>query len=687
MKKKRSQSHGSVGRRTFLGQGAVAAAGMATPGCAQSLARGIVDGTRVASVAIYPPIGMARVGNSDQEPLLAPEVPALPVERQADPRDTKGAIRRQAARFRVYAFDRDQNVLGEITSAQAEITWTVHLANKKADWYRFLVALDIPEASEVAAPQRNADVKDRASLVIDPGPRSVGGRAPSSAAFDTGRFKGRPVHLGEINLDSEGRLRVLGGWGKAGSVPEGMSVFDPSDFDTFNNADGWYDDIADGPVRALVRFRDGGQPFEAKPAWVVVAPPNYAPRVTGWRTLYDLLVDTYVDAEWLAFPEETSFARDVQPILSRLANLQWVNQGFADAFSHDRPHPFGEADYLQRLASRERSPALDEERLELVRRFRPPDDTYYQKPRWVNTFDAVYRSPVVKDERQRWPWLYGDAFGSFDTSMRVNLALTRVQAEHLGRWAQGRFVNDFQRSAATRLEELPPSAQPATLTRAALDDALADAFHPGCEVTWPIRHLSMYSEPFRIRHREEGESPTAPRPSHLTMAVAAAPGGPLHAQGPGDLTRWMAIPWQGDTVFCRSGYDPDYDPYLPSFWPARVPNQVLSEEDYRIVADTTRGARERLEAFHRRQSWVRNLQGSAPEQILQMVRGIEEMGILEPRRIRADGLPLPSVVLVERLPEKRPARGLASVAEAAPKRAETERAWAEFRELRRRNRR
>jgi hypothetical protein len=39
----------------------------------------------------------------------------------------------------------------------------------------------------------------------------------------------------------------------------------------------------------------------------------------------------------------------------------------------------------------------------------------------------------------------------------------------------------------------------------------------------------------------------------------------------------MAVPWQTDTASCRSGYDLSYDPYVPAFWPARVPNEVLTK--------------------------------------------------------------------------------------------------------------
>lgn len=44
----------------------------------------------------------------------------------------------QAARFRVYAYDSQGKVLGEVNSTQNyQLTWTVHVANKKAAYYLF----------------------------------------------------------------------------------------------------------------------------------------------------------------------------------------------------------------------------------------------------------------------------------------------------------------------------------------------------------------------------------------------------------------------------------------------------------------------------------------------------------------------------------------------------------------------
>jgi hypothetical protein len=89
----------------------------------------------------------------------------------------------------------------------------------------------------------------------------------------------------------------------------------------------------------------------------------------------------------------------------------------------------------------------------------------------------------------------------------------------------------------------------------------------------------------------------------------------------------MAVPWQTDTTSCRSGYLASYDPYLPSFWPARVPDRVLSETDYEIVMDGDRSLQERLAAFARRSASVRSLGATYTDQINNLVRDISQMGM------------------------------------------------------------
>ncbi|MFF0415329.1 LodA/GoxA family CTQ-dependent oxidase [Kitasatospora sp. NPDC004745] len=134
--------------------------------------------------------------------------------------------------------------------------------------------------------------------------------------------------------------------------------------------------------------------------------------------------------------------------------------------------------------------------------------------------------------------------------------------------------------------------------------------------------------------------------------------GPLHAQGPGDLTRWMAVPWQADTASCRSGYESAalpkgrYDPHLPTFWPARVPNHVLTEDDFRIVnkESGTSSEDERLDAFARRASWLRGLHGEYKQQLAQAAKEWHHFGIVETRRYTVGDGRFPEVVQVESVP-------------------------------------
>ena len=94
----------------------------------------------IAYCKIFPPIGIARVGNSLERDgfFIGPEgitLPGLAHERRFT--DAAGAVLRQAARFRIYAFDANDVAIGELTAQEAELTWSVSLANKKPEWFEF----------------------------------------------------------------------------------------------------------------------------------------------------------------------------------------------------------------------------------------------------------------------------------------------------------------------------------------------------------------------------------------------------------------------------------------------------------------------------------------------------------------------------------------------------------------------
>jgi len=580
----------------------------------------------IVHARIHPSIGIARVGNSTAEDgfYIGPQV----VEPAPMPagfyRDATGALKREVAEFRIYGYDAQGRVVRELQMGDGvDIAWTVELANHKAAWYNFELALDIPEAATAPpSTRRNAKVPplERHMLSITPGARSIDAPNAQGAQyrFDGGRCFGIEVPLGELRTDDCGRLRVFGGHGKSAS-------YDNSAPTTFANNDGWYDDTSDGPVTARVRI--GGREIEVAPAWVVVAPPNYGPQQKSVRTMYALMTDVAVQAGQLPPPLKPSFRDDILPVLKAMCDLQWMNAGFAAGFGYGMPQHFLDADYLRKLSQ--------------------PGDTYAELRRTVaNSF----RNPDDGDVSMKpWPWVYGDAMDiPMPPTPRAMNALTTTQLALLDRWARGDFVADYDPAYVPpgRFEDVPLQEQPAMLDRAALEFCLADAFHPGCEMTWPVRHATMYMAPYRWRHRD----PARPEPDYgstLTPAEAASYDGPLYAQFPGSITRWMAIPWQTDTASCRSGYDKQYDPYLPTFWPARVPNQVLSDANYRKVMDTSLPREERLAAFNDRADWDRTLGVGYQQQLQTMVTHFDRQGIVEVRDGIADDPDFPPTMQVE----------------------------------------
>jgi len=133
----------------------------------------------------------------------------------------------------------------------------------------------------------------------------------------------------------------------------------------------------------------------------------------------------------------------------------------------------------------------------------------------------------------------------------------------------------------------------------------------------------------------------------LTPKVVLSAGGPLDASSPGDITKWMAVPWHTDTASCRAGYEPEYDPYVPTFWPSRVPNHVLTEDDYKKAIDTGATIEDRLKSFEIRAVWIRWLKWSYIDQIKQMVTDFGRFGIVKKRMGADDVSRLPNIMYVE----------------------------------------
>lgn len=573
----------------------------------------------IVSCRIHPGIGIARIGNSPNEFFLAPETPdQQPAPANGLFKDAAGAIKRQVQRFRIYGLDSQGRVVAELTADNAAITWTAHLANKKAAWYNFITAMDIPEAKPVT--RRNAGYPgDRNNLVIDPGPRSVTGR-DASAKFDTGTFFGIKVPLGELRTDERGRLLVFGGLGKSDSATsQPISNF---------NYDWWYDDISDGPVSARVTI--GSRTFEADPAWVIVGPPSYAPGIKSFVTMYQVVYEAAV-AQWLTPPAQVSFTQHILPVLECIGQLQWVNHGFYLDYGWGAPDDFLDPKNLAQLSSN--APEQVPLRQRIFHKFRDPDGNDIR-------IDAL-------------PPMYGDAITNPPdlSNPRSWLSLPPLQYDWLRQWAAGNFKADWQPSALSPpppLEDLPLDEQPAALDKAALDHCLGGAFHPGHETTWIMRHALLYRAPFRIKQRP-ADQPEKDYGVKLTPAEAVADDGPLNGSAPGDLTRWMAAPWQVDTAGCGAGYQPQVNPFFPTFWPARVPNQILTEKNYLRAMNNELGTVQQQKYFSLRQDWLRDftILLSFEQRVEQFLLDWAKVGIVTQRAILSDNQLLPPFAHVE----------------------------------------
>lgn len=574
------------------------------------------DSDCIVKAAIYPPIGVMRVGNSPDEYFLGPLVDnPSPNSDEYAYRDKEGALKRQAAQFRIYGLNAAGKAVKELTAENSKITWKSELANQKASWYQFQIALDIPEAADAPPSMlRNIDVSNRESLLIKGGSKSISGINKKGEKFE-GNFFTKEVYLGEMRTDEKGRLIMLGGHGKAENINEEIAI-------TFANNEGWYDDTSDGPVNADVTYE--GVALNVDPAWVICAPPDYAPMQKSVRTMWDLMRDVAVSSDMLSRPIRPSFTKDILPIFQRMTDLQWVNAGFAGGFGFGGPFNYTTNEWIKKLSNP--SSAYIEMRRTISNNFRRIDVTGSEAP-------------------QLWPWLYGDAISIPSTgSVRQHATLSNLQLEFLDQWVKGDFDADYQdrtgclhQPKPLTIDSLPISEQPDMLTKAAMDFCLADAFHPGCEMTWPMRSSGMYMAPFRLKHATKTPVDTTYYGPTMNSDILTLAKGPiLGGQAAGGITRWMAIPWQTDTASCRDGYTSDYDPYLPTFWPARVPNNILNEKRYEQVIDPNLEEETRIQAFHNRSAWLNDLplDGNAPNytnQINSMVEHFDKLAVVQKR--------------------------------------------------------
>lgn len=450
---------------------------------------------------VHPGIGIARLGNSMTEHFIGPESPGLVPLPRGPYRDSDGFLKRQGARFRVYEYEYDDSGrlidVGEITAHSAKIKWSVHLANTKASAPTFP-----PGGPSSRNPGTPVD-----DLNIDAGSQDVCIEQRHVSLF--GKFKRTEVNLGDLCVDDDGRLTVLGGKGDSKSVPGGAPL------NNFANNRDWHDDVSDGPVYADIQF-DGAEPVSCDPAWIIVAPPSYAPAINNVITLWDqaLNVAVRMDPSLRSRLSPASFTRDIYPILKRTVFLQWVSRSAYAGHGRGTGGNFLDLSKLSMLSS---SSAAN----------RPVRQAVYDR----------LRRPGG-DGRANMPQLKSGLDPNNPTS-EVPPRLTDLQLELMDEWQTGQFSADWPDSPPVPppFDEIPESEQPAALDKAALDACIGGPFYPGIEAGFMMARRDTYRAPFRIDN----------------VKYSA-----------GSITAGLACPWQADFEACGQ-----------LWWPAQRPNSVI----------------------------------------------------------------------------------------------------------------
>lgn len=268
--------------------------------------------------AVYPPIGIARLGNSPDKFFIGSEQSdSLGVEIQADGsespvtdfKDRNYRMKRQASRFHIFEIPDNAPPRPANLPNGATVKWKVHLVNKKDAVYRDNLPPQNPQTVRIN-PARNNHVISAVG--------EVEGAEIEDPVVLEGSYESHLVRLGHILTDTQQRLVVLGGSGRS------ESPFDPpaSIADFYTNPD-WFDDVADGPVTATISIPQQ-PPIEATPAWVITAPPDFAPSTLGVVTLYDVMYQLALNSGWIS-ADALYFDSDIRPIIQRAAGLRHVS--------------------------------------------------------------------------------------------------------------------------------------------------------------------------------------------------------------------------------------------------------------------------------------------------------------------------------------------------------------------------
>ena len=402
--------------------------------------------------------------------------------------------------------------------------------------------------------------------------------------FDKLFEPGEPLtNMGSMETDAKGRLHVIGapgyaaGWfqtanNPGGDVPSGTpdQPF-PLASDIDNN--GWFDDAGDGPVTAMLTFTDGTKRVIDIPAWCLCADPAYAPQVRNIVTVWDEVYNA-----WLRSPELVLDDAIYIPT-SRVEGT--YQDSFLPSFKQDVWSMFRAA-YLQMFTTDLNAKGMGAHKR--ISKISATDDpaTYLNIKSFIRDPNAGPDNEL-QDGAPKMPLALGDTGASF-------LTVTHTQYFFLNQWFAGTYEDRDQGLTAGEL-----------LDKNTLTNLLGGRFSPGIDLTFVVRDPYLYNQdwkaadvgPFRVGAKPLDYSTVQSDTPFLTIGykpgfnspatgTAPEPADLLQVE-PGDLCKFMALPWHTDYNSCAT-HEPAPNPVRNTVlfwsWPAQRPVSVYTFEDY-----------------------------------------------------------------------------------------------------------
>jgi hypothetical protein len=542
---------------------------------------------------------------------------------------------------------------------------------------------------------------------------------PSELALFSDKLLGKPrltdllkcetrhdVRQGTIECDTDGSLIFYAGDGVSKALTASSLNTD------FADNSNWYDDICDGQVTAKFTLKNSACEVSINngedAAWIATAPVDYAPQIQPLSTLYDMVSGASEDIDSL----DTQFS-DVFPILYRLYRMQWVNQ--ADFADNSLNEALSIIDF-KTLVDNQADAAVKQG---VFKRFRNPlypvgeptdqirkdaNGEFISNSRLIPSKDSTDIRPTPTPAELLLPYYPGDGIDYPGSPMQW-FAIPPFMYKHLENWSKNAFatVTSAESEAAKGgIESLADfyhdifeaSEHKALLSaRAALDSLYGGGFHPGVELTWPMRRKQMYLpiganipvgeeinllglREFRINAATSDDDTFNDFGRVITgeNVKSSIKGDPdakwLWESTPGDLTKWMGIPWQSDAASCQLVYAAQDFP-IPAWWAANLPVTVLPAARYekfkhgfnpRIPQTQESYDALRISQFSARQFWLQtadtgfvgyHAEAGYTNGLIAMVNQWKNMGMVmarpgtvpEPTQPQASS-PIPKVVYV-----------------------------------------